>query len=359
MAGKAGVPMMRNISVIAVIALVVLGVVFLPVDVEYRFSVSGKVVPVREWALYRSRNDGIETALRDNLRGGVTQYTVNRFAGGDAARLTLEERLGASAPIVAGDTLAAIFSSEIAREYAALGGQLAMAVASLDLYATGEKVPVVEEERMRMAQAEELARQQLLELQRLRRLQSENLISEQELELAESQQRVLETGVEVARARYESVRSGAKPEQIELTRAEVRSLQEEIGTITEKLRLSTITSPISGRVARSFSSDTLLVAYDTTAFMVMMAVPLARSHFLAPGDTVRISSRGGLQEIAAVVRQLDDEVHSVRGEESVLVTAVVDLPPRWLLPGASVACRVEAGKVRLSDYLRLLMSTSA
>ncbi|MDX1740401.1 MAG: hypothetical protein R3178_03870, partial [Rhodothermales bacterium] len=270
---------------IAIIAVVVLGVIFLPSDVPYSFSVQGRVVPLKEWSLYRTRNDAVETAVRDNERGGVTQYTVNRFAGGDAGRLTIEADLRAGSSVVAGDTLASIYSNEVARQYSELVGRLRVAVASLDLYATGEKETVIEEERVRMVQAEELARQHGLELNRLRQLRSQNLISEQELELAESEQRVLDAGVEVARARYESVSSGAKPEQIELTRTEVRSLEQEINDIRERLRLSTITSPLSGRVNRSFGADTLIAIYDTTAFLVMMVVPLDQRRLVQAGDT--------------------------------------------------------------------------
>ncbi len=351
--------MTRNISVIAVLALFVLGVVFFPLEVSFDFTVDGRVIPSREWALYRSRNDGIETALRDNLRGGVTQYTVNRFAGGDAARLTLEPGLRVSSTVLQGDTVAAIYSSELAREYAALGGQLAVALASLDLHSTGDKEPVVEEERVRLAQAEEVSRQHRLELERLRQLRSENLISEQELEFAESEQRVLDAGVEVAQARFETVRSGAKPEQIEFTRAQVRSLRQEIGTITDKLRLSTITSPISGRVARSFGSDTLLAAYDTTSFVAVMAVPVERMQMVSSGDTVMVRTRTTDRPQPAVVYQADDAVHVMAGREMILVNAVIQAPSRGLVPGSQAACTINAGKVPLKRYLKELLSSSA
>jgi len=351
--------MTKNISVIAIFAVVVLGVVFLPVEVEYEFSVDGKVVPGREWALYRSQSDGVETALRDNLRGGVTQYTVNRFAGGDAARLTVDGRLRAAAGIQEGDTVASIYSSEIAREYATLGGELGMALASLDLYTTGEKAPIVEEERLKLAQAEEVARQHGLELARLRRLHAEKLISEQELELAESQQRVLHAGVEVARARFEAVRSGSKPEQIEFTRTEVQSLRSEIDAIADKMRLSTITSPVSGRIARSFGSDTLLAAYDTTVYVVVMAVPVERRSMIGAGDTVTVRTRSRASTTSAVIYQADDEVYLSGGREIVLVHARIDEPPVELLPGSRARCAVRAGKVSLTAYIKELLSSSA
>ncbi|NNE48545.1 MAG: hypothetical protein HKN37_17980 [Rhodothermales bacterium] len=351
--------MTRQISVIAVVAVVLLGIIFLPVDVPYNIAVQGRVVPAKEWSLSRSRNDAIETTVRDNERGGVTQYTVNRFAGGDAARLTIEPGLQSGSTVHEGDTVASIYSNEIARQYSELSGRLNMATASLDLYATGEKEAVVEEERVKVLQAEELSRQHQLELNRLRRLRSESLISEQELELAESEQRVLEAGVEVARARYESVSSGAKPEQIELTRTEVRSLQEEIDEITERLRLSTITSPLSGRVARSFGADTLVSIYDTTAYVVMMIVPLHRRAVVGIGDTVLVSVAGLADDVSAVVSELGDEVHIAHGQEVLLVHARISNPPRFLFPGSSARCRIQVGRVPIWEFIRQGLSVSA
>jgi hypothetical protein len=351
--------MTRQISVIAIIAVVVLGVIFLPVDLPYVFSVQGRVVPLKEWSLYRTRNDAVETAVRDNERGGVTQYTVNRFAGGDAARLTIEADLRAGSSVAAGDTLASIYSNEVARQYSELVGRLRVATASLDLYAAGEKETIVEEERVRVVQAEELASQHGLELNRLRQLRSENLISEQELELAESEQRVLDAGVDVARARYESVSSGAKPEQIDLTRAEVNSLQQEINDIRERLRLSTITSPLSGRVSRSFGADTLISVYDTTAFLVMMVVPVHRRGLVQIGDTAVVQVSGYGSDVTAVVSQLGDEVHLVNGREVVLMNGRIEAPPRDVLPGSSAACRVNVGRVSIWEFIRQTFSVSA
>ncbi len=351
--------MSRQISVIAIVALVVVGFIFLPVDLPYSFSVHGRIVPLKEWSLYRTRNDAVETSVRDNERGGVTQYTVNRFAGGDAARLTLEADLRAGAAIHAGDTLASIYSNEVARQYSELLGRLGVAMASLDLYATGEKQTVIEEERVRMIQAEELARQHQLDLNRLRQLRSQDLISEQDLELAESEQRVLDAGVDVARARFESVSSGAKPEQIEVTRTEVRSLEQEIDEIRERLRLSTITSPLSGRVSRSFGADTLISVYDTTAFVVMMVVPIHRRGLVQVGDTAVVEVSGHRGAVNAVVSQLGDEVHLVNGREVVLMNGRIDHPPRLVLPGSSALCRIDVGRVSLWEFFRQTLSVTA
>lgn len=348
--------MTRQISVIAIVAAVVLLAIFVPVDVPYSFDVQGRIVPSKEWSLYRTRNDAIESAVRDNERGGVTEYSVNRFAGGDAARLTLESEVRAGLSVRAGDTLASIYSNEIARQYSELLGRLNVASASLDLYATGEKEAIIEEERVRVLQAEELARQNGLELRRLRTLRSQNLISEQELELAESEQRVLEAGIEVARARYESVSSGAKPEQIEVTRAEVRSLQREIDEIRERLRLSTITSPIAGRVTRSFGADTLVTVYDTTAFVVMMVLPVQRRGLVSVGDSVGVRVSGSGAEFVATVSQFGDEVYSLQGREVVLVNARIESPERSLLPGSSASCRIRVGRIPVWDFIRQSLS---
>ncbi|MDX1740506.1 MAG: hypothetical protein R3178_04395, partial [Rhodothermales bacterium] len=156
-----------------------------------------------------------------------------------------------------------------------------------------------------------------------------------------------------------SVGSGAKPEQIELTRTEVHSLEQEINDIRERLRLSTITSPLSGRVNRSFGADTLIAIYDTTAFLVMMVVPLNQRRLVQRGDTTVVRVVGYERDLTAVVSQLGDEVHIVNGREVVLMNGRVDAPPREVLPGASAMCRINVGRVSVWEFIRQTFSVTA
>ena len=68
--------------------------------------------------------------------------------------------------------------------------------------------------------------------------------------------------VSEAGADLDVVQTGAKPQQLDLTRAEAAALRDEIATLYDRLNLFTITAPIAGVVVRSFGSDTLLTVLD-------------------------------------------------------------------------------------------------
>ncbi len=333
---------------VAVIALV--GVIVLPISVPLTLVVPGKIVPAREWTLLRDQEGAIGALLRDHAQGTVQSYTFNRFERGDAVRLTVHPNIQPHTLVEAGDTLATLFSSETQRQLTQLTGQLAAVLASLDLFATGEKTAIVEEARTQLARSEELAAQNSKVLERLRALRERDLIAEQDLELSESQQRVLEADIAAARARLDVVQTGAKPQQLALTRTEAAALRDEIATLNDRVNLFTITAPLSGMVVRSFGPDTLLQVLDTSDHVVVMPVPWPEHQDLVREQAVTIDIVGTATQVQGRLQQLGDVVHVLQGQQVMLVTAAID-DVTALPPGAMAQCTIANGSVRLSAYL--------
>lgn len=332
----------------AVVALV--GVLFLPISVPLSIEVPGKIMPAREWTLLRDQEGSIGALLRDHAQGTVQSYALNRFERGDVVRLALHPAIRPRAHVEAGDTIASIASSEAERQLAQLTGELSAALAALNLYAAGEKTSVVDEARTQLARAEELARQNEREVARLRALRERELIAEQELEVAESQQRVLEADLAAARARLGVVQTGAKPQQLDLTRAEAAALQDEIATLNERLNRFTITTPIPGTVVRSFGPDTLLQVLDMRGTIVVMPIPWSAYHDLVPEQAVDVQVSGTGERVSGRLRQLGDAIHLVNGEQVMLVTASID-DGRTIPPGAMARCTIHTGSALLREYL--------
>ena len=336
------------VAILGVVALV--GVLFLPVDVPVRLGVPGKIMPAREWTLLRDQGGSVGALLRDHTQGVVQSYAVNQFERGDVVRLTLHPAIRPRAYVEAGDTIASIASSETERQLAQLTGELSTALASLDLYTAGEKASVVDEARMQLARAEELARQNEREVARLRTLRERDLIAERNLEMAESQQRVLEADIAAARARLDVVQTGAKPQQIDLTRARADALQDEIATLRDRINQFTMTTPIPGTVVRSFGPDTLLQVLDTRDNIVVMPVPWSAHNNLVPDQAVDVEVSGLGERVGGRLRQLGDAIHLVNGQQVVLVTASVD-DVMAVPPGTMAWCTIHTGSVSLREYV--------
>lgn len=83
---------------------------------------------------------------------------------------------------------------------------------------------------------------------RYAKLFEQKLISDQDLENAQRQKDLDQARLEEAKANLELVRSGARPEQVDSVKAEIRSLQALVDNYQVDVERTTIVSPIDGRV---------------------------------------------------------------------------------------------------------------
>lgn len=347
--------MIRYVVAGAVVVLMAVGVFFLPLELTYTIEAPGKVWPAQSWTLVRDGTEAIGGMLHDHADGTVQSYVLNHFDRGDFVQLTLHPRIKPDARIAAGDTIATIFSNQTERELAQLSGELAATLAMLDVQAAGEKAAVVNEARMLRAQAEEEAAQHEKILERLRTLRARALISAQELEVAESQHRVLRANIAAAQARIDALQTGARPEEMDLTRTTIEALRQEMAALNDRQGFNTITAPIDGRVVRSFGSDTLLTIHHTGSYVVIMPISWAEQRYLRRGQDVEVQVQGIDAPLVGRLHHLGDTVHQFNGESVLLVTAVIEGGPH-LLPGSMARCRVTGGTLSLKAYVQHLMN---
>ena len=123
---------------IVVISVIVLLLV-LPIKLNHSLHVKGKILPGKEWIVYKG-TDGRLTSLLTNYKTGINQsYDVTLFDRGDAMKFTFNTALHSGSHIEIDDTIAVLYSNEIERQIENLKGLIASAKASLILYATREK----------------------------------------------------------------------------------------------------------------------------------------------------------------------------------------------------------------------------
>lgn len=337
--------------------LVAAGLWFLPVDVPYELEAPGRVLPAREWLLVRDADGNLETRLRNHVSGTVEALNVNRFARGEAVRLVPHPAYRPQASVAAGDTLATVYSSAAEQERTALTGALAAAAARLDLFAAGEKAAVVRAAGEELAAAQERARQQQNEVTRLQALRTRNLVAEQALEEAESRLRVRLADVAAAQARLDAVRSGERPQQLDLSRAEVAALRAEIGALHDRFDLFTITAPLGGKAVRAYSDDTLMVVRDTASQVVVMPVRWRDARRLVPGQPVAVRVPGRAAPLGGRLLQRGDDIRLVSGEQVLLVTALLDAADPSLPAGTLGRCTISFGTLSLRAYLAAVVSS--
>lgn len=339
-------------GIISAVILIALGSQILPDEMDLAVSGPGKILPTKEWRLIQAEDGALRATLQDHRKGTVDAYAINRFERGDVIQFTLNPAVTEDRFISTGDTVGSIYSSEINLRLTELQGELAARQASLRMFVAGEKPALIEEARQGILRAQSRAKEHSSVLGRLSRLFEQQLISEEELEAAKSLQEVYEADVAIAEAQLQARETGARKEQLDLTRAEVQALQESISALKDRLAFQTIMSPLSGYIARSFAPDTLLTIRDTTGFLVLMPIAWKKQPLLEAGANVQISIPEINITVTGELQGIGDTIHRINGEQVVPVIAHVRGYHPDILPGMLVNTSIQCGKVPLLQYLK-------
>lgn len=328
-----------------------LALFLVPMKIPYSIEVPGRMMPIREWILTTGENGQLRATLYDHIPGTMRTYSVTQFERGDVMRFTLHPAIRPGASVATGDTVGVIYSNKTEHQLAQLTGALSTAMASLNLYRSGEKESVIREAQQRLAHAREQAEEQRKILERLRMLYERDFISEQEIEIAESTLGLYDIHVTIAEAQLQTVQTGSKEEQIDLVCSRIRALKEEMNTVRKRLEHLTLISPLSGVVFRFFSGDTLVAMGDTAAYVVVMPVKWKDRRYLTSKQEVTLNVDGLHSSLHGTLLQLGRVVQVLNGQQVLWATAIVKPNAEGLAPGLIVRCSISCEPVRPIQYL--------
>ena len=286
---------------------------FLPIRIPYTMHAPGKIQPWKEWVLVRS-DDGILSATIMNHQLDFAESCGNTQTDrGDQASFRFHPAVMTRESVSAGDTIGFVYSYDVEFEWAQLKGELRTEMATLALYEAGEKESLVREARLKFDYAKKQVEQQRREIARLHSLAEKSMIPEAEMEREQTELQLFEIQANTAEAALNSVQTGYKKEQIDVTRARIQSLREEIYVMEKRMRYSTILTPIDGRVFRTAGSDTLAVIQDTTRYVLVLPVKWKDRKLLLPNQKVTITVDGIDIPVAGRIERVgNDHLHHRR-----------------------------------------------
>ncbi len=134
----------RNL-IIAVIIFVAIIILFLPVNIPFRITVTGKVVAGQGWLLSRQTDGSLMATLSDNVSHATESYMAFQMERGDVYQFGMKSGLKNMNSIVTGDTAGYLFSNELFRDLKRLEGRLEIAKSYLDVVSTGERETIIRE----------------------------------------------------------------------------------------------------------------------------------------------------------------------------------------------------------------------
>jgi multidrug efflux pump subunit AcrA (membrane-fusion protein) len=161
-----------------------------------------------------------------------------------------------------GQPIAMIDPREYERNYAATAEQLAAAQAKLDLALAGPKVESVATAQSELQKANQQVEQARVKsassatrAKRYDKAFADHLVAAQDYEnvlaAADNDRQALEVALKeqiVAQAQLDLTRSGTRPEELDALKAEVQTLQAMWSDLRKQIELTTLTSPVAGRV---------------------------------------------------------------------------------------------------------------
>jgi pSer/pThr/pTyr-binding forkhead associated (FHA) protein len=298
----------KPVHFMAIAALLLIGtLLLLPVKFPFVVDTYGKIDAAHKWVLVKGQ-EGQLMASVFNYETGISEgYRVSDFERGSSVRFSFHPSIAPGRFIAKGDTIGALYSSELRERLLALNRQLAAAQGSLAVNASGEKAAIVREAEQRLSYARKKIEEHQKVLARAREAFRLGVISQKELEARESEANLLEIEASIAESQLEAAQTGEKPEQLELILANIAALKNEIAAIKEQAAAYTLTAPISGNVSRAFSSDTLLTIADTTRYVVFIPVKWNDYSYVARAQNVRLRLSGMSKTVSGKVISLNRE----------------------------------------------------
>jgi hypothetical protein len=330
---------------------IIIVLLLLPIKLNYNLYVKGKILPSKEWIIYKG-TDGRLTSQLINYKSGISQsYDVNLFDRGDAMQFAFDEELFSGSQILASDTIGVVYSNEIERQIENLKGQIILAKASLSLNLTGEKQAIIDQENKTLEYAIKQAEEQKKILDRIEVMYKKGLVSQEEYEITKGTYDLSNINISISKARLQTVESGAKQEQIGLINSQIISLENELAVLKRRFEEFTLTSPISGVVNRKTNSDTLMTISDVSEFILINPVKVNDKKFISDSAIIDIYAVGKRQNVKAYVIEIDNSVKIVNGIQVVTVTSVINGKGADIIPNLIVDCYIHTGKLSPFDYL--------
>jgi hypothetical protein len=288
--------------------------------------------------------------LRDNLHNRVSGYRAYQVERGDVLSFQLEPDLSPDGSISAGDTVGFIRSNILNREMALLKGSLGVARSTLQVDQTGEKQSLIDAARSQLSLSLEQVQLQKKILERQKNLYDRNLISQEEYEITLGTYHIYELQAAAAEAQLKALQTGAKPEQVHLSQAEINSLSGEINVLEQHLQQYVLISPIKGQIFTPFSAETLMFVADTSR-VIYMPVNILDMPEVEVDQKVKVKMEIGGASMEGKILKLDKNVQRLVDKQVFFAICMLPGDTTEIPVNQIVSCRIEAGHKTPLNYL--------
>jgi hypothetical protein len=329
-----------------IILLLLVAIIFAPIDVPFTVESVAKAMPVRQWILVKNTDGSLTAALHNHRTGTFSDADAFQFDRGDL----VEMKFG-SGKIKEGEPVVTITSNRLDEQLVRLKNQLAIEQANLNVVSTGEKQELRKrlEEEINLAKADLKLRKKLLDRAKLS--YEEGLVALQDLEIAENAYNESVAQVRVAEEALEVGATGEKQETRRLSASRIESLKREISFFERKQDQYIIPAPFEGllRSETTVDGDRLLLE-DTSETVLFIPIRLKDSPYVLPGQTIELNWTDRAMTFSCEVLEVGERVELLNRDQVVTIKAVTH--EKNLPSGMPIRCRIHCGEVRVAEFLK-------
>lgn len=320
------------------------------IKIPYSYSLQGKIIPGHEWQLIRQDDGSITGITRNNIEGLIQNYSAYQIDRGDMIWFRANPGMRTGMQLSPRDTLGIFTSSFLHEELADLQGQLEIAYATMEVNRTGEKSSLLEEAQNTYELNVEKAKVQKQILERQTSLFADNLVSNQDYDIIKGQTRVAELEVRAAEARLQSLKTGAKVEEINLNRVRIQAIERNLATLKNRINRSYLISPVSGDLHLEIANDTLMTISDTMR-VVILPVPIEYFNEITIGQKVSVREPYNGVTLYGKVIRVEKIFRFIARKQVFLATTLLEESDSGLPVNMIVSARIEAEPKNVWRYL--------
>ena len=345
-----------SVGILMVVLLI--ASVFVPVEIPYTFNTTAKVYPLQQWVLHKNVDGNLIKTLHNYKSGRLVEYATFPFDRGDVVNIKYHANEAAiSSQIDSGYLVASIASLNLAQQLVDLENQLNVEKANLEKVSTGEKQELVIQDKEVLNQAIQDLKFKEANLVRAEKMYADGLLSKMKLEVAQQGVKQAEIAIEVARKKIGVTTTGEKPEEINLTRAKIKSFESQINFLKSTNDSYDIYAPISGhmRYETGIEGDKLIID-DVKEHILIIPIKLKDRDFIGEDTKIELEVHGSDTLVQAQLVDLSEKVEIINREVVVLAKASVSAEnAAGIASGMPIKCKITTGKVLPIEYMKRSM----
>ncbi len=355
----------KLVNIIIIVFLLLAVVLLFVIKVPYTINTRGVVYPVKEWTLNKTTDGNLIQILRNNRDNSISEYTVCEFFRGDATEFRINRNIFNKKSISEGDTIGLIYSNEDYFRLLEIERKLEAEKKLLEIYTSGEKPEIVQYYKELSALALEAWNSQKKIFDRVERLFKDSLIARNDYDIAYNELKLKEHAYKIAESNVQSAASGAKEEQINLSKSMIESYEFQRKQLDAKIMSNTIKAPFDGILVKQKKSnrdmngnvlavEEILKIVDISSLLVVLPVEFFESKYFKEGGRVDFGTNDNGMPLVGEIIEIDNIVQILKRRQVVFITAEIKENTEGVYFNMFLDGEVECGDIKLSEYfLRL------